>query len=308
MQFEEKDLRFMGSPKQEDSSKVETPFAFVGIPYGVPYHAVDLVACAGAADAVRQVTYDMGIAFNWDHMNFDTGKAVFADGVPNVTDCGDVATDFRDSSQVWDDGMDKIRPLVRAGVVPLVVGGLDSIPPIVVGAYEGEGKQYNILHIDAHLDFREERYGVPRGFSSPIRRIREFECVNEVVQIGLRSMGSARVSDVEDARAAGNRLVTMWDLHEQGAHAFLDTLSDDLPWIITIDCDGLDPSIAPGVGWPEPGGISFMDIGTIVRGLAKRNSIAGMIFTEFQPALDVRSITAKTIARLMMNVIGIQSK
>ncbi len=306
MEFEQKDLRFMGSSREEDTSKVRTPFAFLGIPYGPPYHAVDLVACAGAADAVRQMTYDMGVAFNWDHMNFDTGHAVFADGTPTVTDCGDVPSDVRNPDAIWETGIEKIRPLAQAGVVPLVVGGLDSIPPIVVGAFEGLGTRFNVLHVDAHLDFREERYGVSRGFSSPIRRIRELECVNEVVQIGLRSMGSARVSDVEEARAAGNRIVTAWELHEQGATALLESLPNDLPWLITIDCDGLDPAIAPAVGWPEPGGVDFMQIGTILGGLAERGSVAGLVFTEFQPALDVRGITAKTIARLMMKVMGTQ--
>lgn len=305
MNLEKPKPSFLNVPMVTDPSDVTTPFAFVGIPYGPPYIADDMVACADAPDAVRQITHDMGFASNWSHMDFDTGHAIFENDVPTVTDVGDVEMDVRDPDAIWAAGVAKIRPLAKAGQVPLVVGGLDSIPPIVVEAFDGLGT-YNILHIDAHLDFREERYGVTRGYSSPIRRIREYGCVNEVVQVGLRSMGSARVSDVEDARAAGNRLITTWDLQEMGAKALLDSLPTDNKWIITIDCDGLDPSVAPGVGWPEPGGLSYFDIAILVRGLARQGLVAAVVFTEFQPRKDVRGATAKVIARLFMNVMGLQ--
>lgn len=296
---------FLNVPMVTDTSAVETPFAFVGIPYGPPYRPADLHVASEAPAAVRAITHEMAYALNWSHYDFDSGRPLFEDGVPTVTDCGDVDTDVRDPDAIWAAGVAKLRPLAEAGRVPLVVGGLDSIPPIVVEAFDGLGS-FNVLHIDAHLDFREEVNGVTRGYSSPIRRIREYGCVNEVVQVGLRSMGSARPSDVADAKAAGNRLISIWDLQEAGAQSVLESLSSDNKWIITIDCDGLDPSIAPGVGWPEPGGLSYFEIATLVRGLAAQGLVAAVVFTEFQPQHDVRGITAKTIARLMMNVMGLQ--
>lgn len=298
----------MKAPVERDTSRVTTPYAFIGIPFGVPYVVQDLSSAAGAADAVRAISWDSMWALNWHHMNWDTGRAIFPHGEPYVTDCGDVEGNLAAPEEIWDTGMERIRPLVENGVVPLVVGGLDSIPPIVVGAYEGTGKRYNILHIDAHLDFRQERYGVTRGFSSPIRRIREFSCVNDVVQVGLRAMGSARMSDVDEALAAGNRIVPAHELRRMGAEAFLATLPDDLPWILSIDVDGLDPTIAPAVAAREIGGIDFFEISTIVRGLAARRSIAGMIFTEYQPGLDdERRTTASTIGRLMLIAMDAQA-
>ncbi len=300
MEFEVRNRPFLNAPVEHDTEKVTTPFAYVGIPFGIPYTVSDLSAAAGAPDAVRDASWESAWALNWNHMNFDTGHAIFPDGEPTITDCGDITVPLSAPEEIWDEGIRRIAPLVRAGVVPFVVGGLDSIPPIAVGAYAGQGKKYNILHIDAHLDFRDERYGVTRGFSSGIRRIREFDCVGEVVQVGLRAMGSARMSDVQEASAAGNRIVTAHELHAMGPQAFLDTLPGDLPWILTIDVDGLDPSIAPGVAVLEAGGIDFFEMGAIVQGLAARRAIAGMIFTEFQPALDVRTTTARTIGRLIM--------
>lgn len=293
---------FLNSPYLADPKEVETPYAFFGIPFGVPYHTDDLTACAGGADAVRAESFARPYALNWAHYDFDFGGVLFPDGKPTVTDLGTVPTDLRAPDAIWDDGMAFVRSVVERGVVPLVVGGFDSIPPIVGGAFEGES--VNVLHVDSHLDFRMERYGVTRGYSSPIRRLREFPWVNDVVQVGLRGLGSARASDVEDALAAGNRIVTAWELHRSGPDALLESLTSPGRWIITIDCDGLDTSIAPGVGVREPGGVTFHEIRTVIAGLAAQNKVAALVFTEYQPALDIQSITAQTILRLMMNVIG----
>lgn len=297
---------FLDAPAVTDTRDVVTPFAFIGIPYGPPYDPQDLSVCADAADAVRAVTYSAAYALNWSHYDFDTGRALFPDGTPTVTDCGDVPVDVRDPDAIWDEGVRRLRPLVEAGRVPLVVGALDSIPPMIVEAFDGLGT-FNVLHIDAHLDYRNEVRGVRRGYSNHIRRIREYGCIDQVVQVGLRSMGSARPSDVEDARAAGNRIVTAWQLHEDGAQSLLESLPTNRKWIVTIDCDGLDPAIAPAVGWPEPGGLTYPQVHTLVGGLADLGLVAAIVFTEFQPALDVRQSTARTIARLFLNVMGRQS-
>jgi agmatinase len=119
-------------------------------------------------------------------------------------------------------------------------------------------------------------------------------------------MGSARPSDVDEAVAAGNELVTAREIHERGVAPALDRLSDDRRWVITIDCDGLDPTIAPAVGWPEPGGLSYPQISAFVRRLAERNLVAALVVTEFQPDLDVADITAMHIVRLLLLVVGLQ--
>jgi agmatinase len=295
---------FLNAPYQQDPSKVETPYAFIGLPFGPPYHATDLTLCAKGADEVRLESHRRSYALNWGHYDFDYGDVLFPDDKPTVTDLGTLPSDFRNPDKVWDDGIAVFTTLVSRGVVPLVVGAFDSIPPIIGGAFEDE--KINVLQIDSHLDFRHERYGVTRGYSSPMRRLREFPWVQDIVQVGLRGAGSARAQDVKDAVESGNRLITAWELHEQGAKSVLDSLTTDGRWLITIDCDGLDTSIAPGIGAREPGGLTFNEARTLVAGLARRNQVAALVFTEYQPALDIQSITAHTIVRLMINVIGAQ--
>jgi agmatinase len=296
---------FLDAPMVSDPTEVKTPYAFLGIPFGPPYETADLVVCAEAANHVRALSHRLEYAKLALHYDFDLGEPLFADGKPTVTDLGDVIGDVRDPDAIWDAALEVIQKLVAEGRVPLVVGGLDSIPPIVVGGFVGV-ERINVLHVDAHLDFRQDVGGVTRGYSSPIRRIRELECVEEVVQVGLRAVGSARPADVADAIAAGNRLVTAAELHQSGADALLASLPTDRRWVVTIDCDGLDPTIAPGVGWPEPGGVDFNQIRTVLAGLAAQNLVAAVVFTEFRPDLDIHDITAQTITRLLINVIGHQ--
>lgn len=296
---------FLGGPIVADPRAVRTPYAFLGVPFGPPYCADDLTVSAGAAQAVRDQAFAMDYHGLSQHYDFDLQGPLFPDGVPSVSDCGDIAGDPRDPDAIWDKTINLLRPLAESGRVPLVVGGLDAIPPMVVAAFEGL-ETLNVLHVDAHIDFREEINGVRRGYSSPIRRIVEFDCVDQVVQVGLRSVGSGRPGDVADALAAGNQLITAWEMRERGVAAVLQDLARDRRWVVTIDCDGLDPTIAPGVGWPEPGGLTFPEIATLVRGLSRASCVAAMVFTEYQPARDIAATTAHTIARLAINVIGLQ--
>ena len=297
------EIPFLEAEVVLDPTAVRTPFAFLGIPYGSPYAPEDMTVCAGAADAVRRMARTMEYGVLSHHHDFDWGGPLFPDGIPTVTDCGDVTGDPADSDAIWNRGLDVVRALVDRGVTPLVLGGLDAIPPIVVGAF---AEPLHVLHVDAHIDFRQEVGGVTRGYSSPIRRIRELPHVDRVVQVGLRAVGSGRPSDVADAVAAGNELVTAWEVHERGIGAVVDRLAGEGRWVITIDCDGLDPTVAPAVGWPEPGGLTYPQIATLVRALARDGRVAALVLTEFQPDLDPAGMTARTIVRLILQVIGLQ--
>ena len=294
---------FLESDVALDPTTVETRFAFLGIPFGPPYEPEDQIVCAGAADAVRASAHVMTYRDYAHHYNFDWGGPLYPDGTPTVTDCGDVIADPDDPDGIWDRGLDVVRALVRRGVTPLVLGGLDAIPPIVVGGFD---EPLHVLHVDSHLDFRQEVGGVTRGYSSPIRRIRELPNIGRIMQVGLRGVGSARPTDVEEALAAGNELITAREIHERGIRAAQERLSDDRRWVITIDCDGLDPTIAPAVGWPEPGGLTYPQISALVRSLAERDRVAAIVVTEFQPDLDIAGIPAMHIVRLLLLVVGLQ--
>ncbi len=296
---------FLGSKSSQDVSRVDTPYAYVGIPFGPVYVGRELSAYVDAADVVRRTTHERSYTRLMSHWNFDLGEPQFEDNQPNVTDIGNVVGDPYDILGIKETVHSVLNPLVRKGIVPLVIGGQDSIPPLVVSAYDGV-EDINVLQIDAHIDFRDEIYGRRDGPSSTMRRVRDFACVKDVVHFGTRSIGTARREEVEIALRMGNRIITAWQIHDEGVDTFVETFDFSRKWVVTIDCDGMDPTIAPAVGVPEPGGLTFVQTAKVLRYLARKNSIAGVIFTEYQPEKDINGTTAQTIARLLLNIIGIQ--
>lgn len=296
---------FINSCVETDLNRVCATFAVLGTPYGVPYGATQLHSDASnAPDRIRERSHRYGGHIG--HYDFDLEGTLFGDTAANCVDCGNVPGSLdvaRNAAAVTS----AVAALLERNALPLVLGGDDSIPPLCVRAFESRGP-LNVLQIDAHLDFRDEVNGERNGYSSPMRRIREMPFVKRIVQVGARGSGSARTSDVEDALRSGNVLIPAEVVHDEGLGAVTQHLVDDAPWFVTFDVDGLDPSIAPGVIAPLPGGLSFLQARGILKHLCTKMRFAGIDFVEHRPALDVRDMTALTIVRLMMNVIGFSAR
>ena len=124
------------------------------------------------------------------------------------------------------------------------------------------------------------------------------------MQVGLRGVGSARTSDVADARAAGNVLVTARQLRERGVAWLLEQLPQGAPVFIAFDIDGLDPSVASAVSGISPGGLSYDEAGDLLGGVAARCRVAGAAFTELVPALDVNGVSTLVLVRLVMRLLA----
>jgi len=112
----------------------------------------------------------------------------------------------------------------------------------------------------------------------------------------LRGVGSARSTDVEDSRAAGNLLITARELRSSGVARVLEQLPAHARVFLAFDCDGLDPSVFPAVSAVSPGGIGFGEAVDLVVGIGGR--LVGAAITEFVPALDDDGRSALAAARL----------
>ena len=167
------------------------------------------------------------------------------DGRPRLVDAGDVPGDPADGPGNSAAITAAVTAILERGAVPVCIGGDDSVPIPILRAYAGRGPII-VLQVDAHLDFRDEVHGVREGYSSPMRRASEMDHVTRIVQVGMRGVGSARPADVEDARRAGNRLITAREVRERGVGWVLDQVPADASVFVSFDCDGLDPSVLPG--------------------------------------------------------------
>ena len=193
--------------------------------------------------------------------------------------------------------------MLAAGAVPVVLGGDDSIPIPVLQAYAGHGP-ITVVQIDAHIDWRDEVQGERWGLSSTMRRAAEMSHIGEMIQVGRRGVGSARPEDLAAAEERGVHFFSAHDVHRLGVEQVLDRLPAGGDVFITVDVDGLDPSIVPGVIGPEPGGLTYFQAIEIIDGVADRARIAGFDLVEFVAERDVNGIGALTTFRLAAHAIG----
>ena len=277
--------------------------AILGIPYGVPYPDARLTAgCAAAPAAIRARSTRLAPFLGNHDFELD-GPMLPPDGAFRVVDLGDVPGTPDDGPANQRAAEAAVRAVLGAGTAPIILGGDDSIPIPVLRAYDDHGPLW-VVQVDAHLDFRHEVAGVREGYSSPMRRAAELPHVAGIVQVGLRGVGSARTSDVADARAAGNVLVTARELREQGVAWVLDRVPAEASVFVAFDCDGLDPPIMPAVSGASPGGLSYDEAADLLAGLATRNRIAGAAFTELLPERDLNELSALVVVRLVTRLLA----
>jgi agmatinase len=294
---------FLGLPKAEDLTAREARIAILGVPCATPYQSVGPY-CAGAPRAIRDAI--AGYAANLHHVDFDLGGPIFPDAV-NAVDGGDLACAAVDPAANRAAIREAVATVVARGAVPIVIGGDDSVPIPVIEAFQGRGP-FTIVQIDAHIDWRDEVAGERFGLSSTMRRASEMPHIERIIQVGQRAIGSARPDDLADAQAWGAVIVPARAVHEDGIGSVLDAVPAGSQVLITLDCDGLDPAVMPGVIAPAPGGLSYWQAIGILHGIAAKARIAAFDIVEFVPERDVAGLGALTAARIIINVLGLISR
>ncbi len=285
---------FLGLPLEREIERLDADVVILGVPEGVRYpHQGDATGSGDAPAAIRAAS--RRFARFREHHDFDVGGRLFPPGF-RIIDGGDVTGGPAAAT-------DAVAAILARGAVPIVLGGDDSIPIPVLRAYERRGP-ITVVQVDAHLDFRDEVAGVRDGYSSPMRRASEMAWVERIVQVGLRGVGSARESDVADALAVGNVLITAREVHELGVETVFDRLTDGVAVFVSLDCDGLDPSVMPAVNAPLPGGLTFDECAGLLGGVATRARVVGAALTELAPAIDVNGLSATAAVRLLSVLIG----
>jgi agmatinase len=283
-------------------STLDAHIAIIGVPFGVPY-ALDYSTGASAAPrAIREQSVRYS-PWYLTHYDYDFGGDLFAGRAAKIVDCGDVAMApgrWEENSRVT---TATIKAILDRGAVPIALGGEHSIPIPVMRGYEGRGPMC-VVQIDAHIDWRDEREGIREGLSSTMRRASEMAWVKGMVQIGIRGFGSARKLEFDDARKYGSVLVGAEELHRLGVEEILRRVPGSERYYITMDMDGLDPAIAPGVWGPAFGGVTYYEATNLLKGIAAKGRIVGFDLVEVVPSVDVQGITSRLAARMVLNLVG----
>jgi agmatinase len=295
-------LTFLHSEYAPEIGDLTADVAFLGIPYGEAYNYDDIVNDqTNGPTAMRAASFR--ILRGLERYDFDIGGTLYDGKNIRAVDCGDVRGDHLDLKAHVARAELAVRGVLAAGALPIILGGDHAIPIPVLRAFDKE-EPFTLIQIDQHIDWRDEVNGVRHGLSSPIRRASEMDHIGEIFQIGMRASGSARPEEVEAARAYGAHLITAYELHESGMEAVLDRIPDGGRYYLTVDMDGMDPSIAPAVNAPAPGGVTFIQARQLIHGLVRKGRVVGMDIVEITPKHDVNQITCITAGRLVINLIG----
>ncbi|MBI5399470.1 agmatinase [Candidatus Saganbacteria bacterium] len=188
-----------------------------------------------------------------------------------------------------------IDKILNANKIAAVLGGEHSITPPVVRAYGKKYSQLSVLQLDAHADLRDTFKGSLNNHACVMRRVLE---VCPAVQVGVRSLSA---EEWDYAQKSGQDRRIHWADRLSVTTQIVEALSSDV--YITIDVDVLDPAVVPAVGTPEPGGLFWPQVLTILRNVCAAKNVVGFDVVELSPRRD--DIASDfTVAKMVYKLMG----
>lgn len=201
--------------------------------------------------------------------------------------------------------LEKIRrvaqPLVADGKVLLTVGGEHTITLALVQSYLTRYPDLTVIALDAHADLRDQYDNSPLSHACVMRRV--WELGRPVTLIGVRSYSASEYDFIKVAprltllKAGNLRDPEYWKLALEN----LGRLPG--PVYLSIDVDVLDPSVLPGTGTPEPGGLSYYQVLTLMKAITARAPVIGLDLVELAPIPGNR-VSEFTAARLLYKFLA----
>lgn len=254
---------------------------------GIPLDANSshLRGCAAGPAAVRS-------ALTSGSANDSTERGI--EVVGRLDDLGDVPVDNETGSTADADAITAaVLREIASGRRLISVGGDHSITYPILRAHAAAADALTVVQIDAHPDLYDDLDGNPLSHASPFARALEAGCMMRLVQFGIRT---ANPHQREQAARWDVVMVSPRELRT------FDVASLDGPIYLTVDLDGFDPSVAPGVSHHEPGGLTVREVLDLIDALP--GPIVGADVTELNPTRDVVGTTAMVAAKLVKEIAG----
>jgi len=292
---------FINLPVCTDWKNLSADAIIFGVPYGKPYSKKDFPNDQSLAPfALRSASDRIIVEHASVNMDYEDTRSL-ANGI-NFVDGGDIPLVNNDVSAHYLQGEEAVRYAVTKGIIPVTIGGDDGITNPVLRGLDVAGS-IALIQIDAHLDWRSERYGEKDGYSSPMRRASELSHFSSIHQIGIRSFGSSTEEEVNVARKWGADIHTARQVHARGIERVIKALPKDVKFFITLDVDGLDPSVMPGTVALAPGGLLWWQLIDLLDGISERGPIIGLNVVELSPKNDLNQISMIGVGRFIISLV-----
>jgi agmatinase len=289
---------FYRAPVVEDLATWRADVGFVGVPFDAGTN--DRPGARFGPAAIRDSSTRYEPEQDWSGW-IDAERGIrILEGV-SMADVGDVDVRTVDLLENFDIITEAARMVRRNCGVPAFIGGDHAITFPLVRAFDDT--PLTLVQFDAHQDYTDEKYGVRYSHDNHMRRSSELPHVRQIVQVGLRGV-LERFEPYEAALRDGVVIVPSERIAREGVPAALASIPTGGPAYVTIDIDVLDPSGAPGTGYPEPGGINYYQLKEALLLVAERYDVIGFDLTEVDPVYDTAGVTARIASKLILDFLG----
>ena len=286
---------FLSAPYEPDLEKLHADFAVLGVPFdegtwgqpGERYGPRDL------RENSQEYAHDLTEGFYY----IDGERTVLKGR--HWVDVGDVIVYPTVPAETDAKITEAVKRILARKAFPIILGGDHSITFPIVRAYD---IPLTVVHIDAHLDTWN---GAPGNLdhASWVLRVAKLPTVKNITQIGMRGIANDPES-AGNAKALHTKIVTCEEIHRRGIQAAIEQIPQSENIYVTFDVDSMDPTLAPGSGTLEPGGLNFQEIDDLVKGIPTKGKLAGLDIVEVNPYRDPSGRTAQTAIRLMVDLLG----
>lgn len=213
-----------------------------------------------------------------------------------VFDSGDLELCFGSAESALTDIKACAETILADGKLPLLLGGEHLVTLGSVQAVFEKYPELHMIHFDAHADLREDYLGAALSHACVMRRCHDLLGDKRIHQFCIRSGEKA---EFEFAREHTN-------MHKFGFHGLPELVKElrenGTPVYLTIDLDCLDPSVFPGTGTPEAGGVTFMQLLDAIR-LAASANVVGADVNELAPMLDQSGVSTATACKVLRELL-----
>lgn len=278
-------INFIGCDKEYEDAQV--------VLYGAPFDSTTSFrpGTRFAGQAIRNESY--GLETYSPYQDRDLLSC-------HVFDSGDLELAIGDSRKVLEAIEERTEKILHDGKLPFLIGGEHLVSLGSIRAVARKYPDLHVIHLDAHTDLREDYLGVTFSHACVIRRCWEILGDGKIYQFGIRSGEKEEFSWASE----GHTILHPFDL--EGLEETIKKL-EGKPVYFTVDLDVLDPSVFPGTGTPEPGGIDYMTLQRAVTAVCQNVELVGCDVNELCPAYDASGVStavACKIIREMLLAIG----
>ena len=213
-----------------------------------------------------------------------------------IMDSGDVELCFGSPERVLTDIQHRTELILSANKLPFMVGGEHLVTLGAVRAVAAKYPDVSIIHFDAHADLRQDYLGETLSHACVMRRCHDLLGDGRIYQFGIRS---------------GDREEFQWA--KEGHTHFNPFNFDTLDFVIsqlqgknvyfTLDLDVLDPSIFPGTGTPEAGGVTFEQLRQATEKVCSQCNVVGCDVNELSPAYDQSSVSTAVAGKIIREML-----